>query len=68
MLCMAKNNFVDSIFTGDEKWIAFDNTHRGLDWLDSDRITSEPKPPQLRQKGHAVRLVEYASNRESRIT
>ena len=31
MLSMAKKaNFFDSILTGDEKWIAFDNTHRGL--------------------------------------
>ena len=30
MLSMAKkSNFFDSILTGDEKWIAFDNTHRG---------------------------------------
>jgi [histone H3]-lysine36 N-dimethyltransferase SETMAR len=39
MLSMAKKaNFFDSILTGDEKWIAFDNTHRGLQWLDPDQV------------------------------
>ena len=33
-----KANFFDLILTGDEKWIAFDNTHRGLQWLDSDQV------------------------------
>ena len=35
VLFMAKKaNFFDSIFTGDEKWIACDNTNRWSQWLD----------------------------------
>jgi hypothetical protein len=40
-----KANFFDSILTEDEKWIAFDNTHRGLQWLNPDLVPEgTPKP------------------------
>ena len=46
MLSMAKKaNFFDLILTGDKKWFAFDNTHRGLQWLDPDQMPEgTPKP------------------------
>ena len=47
MLSMAKKaHFFDSILTGDEKWIAFDNTHRGRLRLSA---TMGPKTSQIRQ-------------------
>ncbi len=52
MLSMAKKaNFFDSILTGDEKWIAFDNTHRGLQWVDPDQVPEgTPKPHKFVKK------------------
>ena len=52
MLSMAKKaNFFDSILTGDEKWITFDNTHRGLQWLDPDQVPEgTPKPHRFVKK------------------
>ena len=55
--------FRTSILTEDEKWIAFDNNHRGLQCLDSYQFI-----PQIHQKGHVVLLVEYVRNRASRST
>jgi hypothetical protein len=70
MLSMAKKaNFFDSILTGDEKWIAFDNTHRGFTVVrPGPSARRDAKTPQIRQKGHVVRLVEYERNRASRGT
>ena len=46
-----KANFFDSILTGDEKLIAFDNTHRGLQWLDPDQVPEgTPKPHKFVKK------------------
>jgi [histone H3]-lysine36 N-dimethyltransferase SETMAR len=52
MLSMAKKaNFFDSIITGDEKWVAFDNIHRGLQWLDPDQVPEgAPKPQKIVKK------------------
>jgi [histone H3]-lysine36 N-dimethyltransferase SETMAR len=52
MLSMAKKaNFFDSILTGDEKWITFDNTHRGLQWLGPDQVPEgTPKPHKFVKK------------------
>ena len=52
MLSMAKkSNFFDSILTGDEKWMAFDNTHRELQWLDPDQVpVGTPKPNKFVKK------------------
>ena len=63
-----KLNFVESILTGEEKWIAFDNNHRGLQWLDSDKVPQGTQNPTNLPKGHDVRLEEFARNRASRST
>ena len=33
-----RSGFRDSIVTGDEKWIVFDNTTRKNQWLDLDEV------------------------------
>ena len=46
-----KANIFDSILTGDEKWIAIDNTHQGKQWLDSDQVPlGTPKPHKFVKK------------------
>ena len=46
-----KANFCDSILTGGEKRIALDNTHRRLQWLDSDQVPQRnPKPQKFVKK------------------
>ncbi len=50
MLSMAKKaNFFDSILTGDEKWIAFDNTHRGLQWSNAIRNDGFDETDEIHQ-------------------
>ena len=51
LLMVKKANFFDSILTVDEKWIAFHNTHRGLNWLGSDQVTQKnPKSEKFVKK------------------
>jgi histone-lysine N-methyltransferase SETMAR len=48
--------FLKRIITGDEKWIFFDNTRRGGQWLDIDELPGHCLKPDPK-KGHGQCLV-----------
>jgi histone-lysine N-methyltransferase SETMAR len=52
LLSQAKRSgFMDSIVTGDEKWIMFDNTSNRSQWVDSDQVpVGVPKPHRFVKK------------------